>query len=163
MNDSYVGGMVRQYGNFSFTRVFQAGHEVPAYQPETAYEIFRRAMNNLDIATGNRSTLSSGPDVYASSGMADTFGLKQVAPPPAEPTCYILSLGSTCTPDQRRAVINGSAIIKDYMVVDMKTGGKGGSGGKNGTSGKSGASSIAPSSAGIWSFIILLIGVVALL
>jgi len=26
-NDSYVGGMVRQYGKFSFTRVYQAGHE----------------------------------------------------------------------------------------------------------------------------------------
>jgi carboxypeptidase C (cathepsin A) len=25
-NASYVGGVVRQYGNLSFTRVFQAGH-----------------------------------------------------------------------------------------------------------------------------------------
>jgi hypothetical protein len=25
VNSSYVGGLVRQYGNFSFTRVFQAG------------------------------------------------------------------------------------------------------------------------------------------
>lgn len=26
-NDTYVGGVVRQYGNLSFTRVFEAGHE----------------------------------------------------------------------------------------------------------------------------------------
>jgi carboxypeptidase C (cathepsin A) len=26
-NSSYVGGFVRQYGNLSFSRVFQAGHE----------------------------------------------------------------------------------------------------------------------------------------
>jgi carboxypeptidase C (cathepsin A) len=26
-NASYVGGLVRQYGNLSFSRIFQAGHE----------------------------------------------------------------------------------------------------------------------------------------
>lgn len=26
-NASYVGGLVRQHGNLSFTRVYQAGHE----------------------------------------------------------------------------------------------------------------------------------------
>lgn len=29
-NDSYVGGLVRQYGNLSFSRVFEAGHEIPS-------------------------------------------------------------------------------------------------------------------------------------
>jgi carboxypeptidase C (cathepsin A) len=70
-NSSYVGGQVRQYGNFSFSRVYgklqdediltrsrltktDAGHEIPSYQPETSYEIFMRAMTNRDIATGNQ-------------------------------------------------------------------------------------------------------------
>ena len=30
-NDSYVGGLVRQYGNLSFSRVFEAGHEGTHY------------------------------------------------------------------------------------------------------------------------------------
>jgi hypothetical protein len=29
-NDSFSGGQVRQYGNLSFNRVYQSGHEVPA-------------------------------------------------------------------------------------------------------------------------------------
>ncbi|KAF2435542.1 alpha/beta-hydrolase [Tothia fuscella] len=130
-NDTYVGGMVRQHGNFSFTRVFQAGHEVPAYQPETAYEIFRRSMNNLDIATGKVSTFQSGSDVYTSTGTKDTLDIRQAPPPEPEPTCCILRLSSTCTEEMIQAVKNGSAVIKDYIVVGME--GKG-----NGTSGSGG-------------------------
>jgi len=36
-NGSYVGGQVRQYGNFSFSRVYQAGHEGMFYSmPKSA-------------------------------------------------------------------------------------------------------------------------------
>jgi carboxypeptidase C (cathepsin A) len=52
VNGSYIGGQVRQHGNFSFSRVYQAGHLVPAYQPETAFKIFERAIKGLSIATG---------------------------------------------------------------------------------------------------------------
>lgn len=45
-NPLYVGGQLRQHGNFSFPRVYEAGHEVPAYQPETAYEIFQRSVQS---------------------------------------------------------------------------------------------------------------------
>ncbi|OQN96342.1 hypothetical protein B0A48_17598 [Cryoendolithus antarcticus] len=48
VNDSYVGGVVRQYGGLSFSRVFQAGHDVSFYQPETSYQIFNRALANRD-------------------------------------------------------------------------------------------------------------------
>jgi carboxypeptidase C (cathepsin A) len=56
-NDSYVGGQVRQHGNLSFSRVYQAGHKVPSYQPETAYRMFMRALFNKDIATGEADTI----------------------------------------------------------------------------------------------------------
>ncbi|KAL2865623.1 putative carboxypeptidase S1 [Aspergillus lucknowensis] len=115
-NASYVGGSVRQYGNFSFTRVFEAGHEVPAYQPETAYEIFQRAMFNQDIATGKISTAEDS--TYTTDGPSSTWNITNTVPDSPAPTCYILSLNSYCTDEQIESVVNGTALIKDYILVD---------------------------------------------
>jgi hypothetical protein len=49
--------LVRQYGNLSHIRTYQAGHAIPSHQPETAYKIFTRALFNMDIATGIQSTM----------------------------------------------------------------------------------------------------------
>lgn len=114
-NESYVGGVTRQYGNFSFTRVFQAGHEVPAYQPETSFVIFNRSLENLDIATGKVSTLEH-PD-YATEGPSDSWGWLNEIPENPEPKCYTLALTSTCTDEHIAAILNGTAIIKDYYYV----------------------------------------------
>jgi len=116
-NASYIGGMVRQYGNFSFSRVFESGHEVPAYQPETAFQIFNRTMNNLDIATGNVSTLPSRTGMYSSQGMSDTWSIKNQVPPMPQPTCYVLNF-ATCTDDQAEEVISGTIPIKNYILQD---------------------------------------------
>ena len=45
-------GEVRQYGNYSFMRIYEAGHEVPFYQPLASLAMFSRVLGNLDIATG---------------------------------------------------------------------------------------------------------------
>ena len=45
-------GEVRQHGRFSFMRIYEAGHEVPFYQPEAALEMFKRVLGSKDIATG---------------------------------------------------------------------------------------------------------------
>ncbi|KAI9802779.1 MAG: hypothetical protein M1833_001378 [Piccolia ochrophora] len=45
-------GEVRQYGNFSFLRMYEAGHEVPFYQPEASLAAFRRVINNLRLSDG---------------------------------------------------------------------------------------------------------------
>lgn len=64
-------GDTREYGNFSFTRVFDAGHMVPYYQPEAALAIFNRTINGLDIATGeekihdNYSTTGNSKSTYS--------------------------------------------------------------------------------------------------
>jgi len=117
-NASYVGGMVRQHGNLSFARVFEAGHEVPAYQPETAFQIFNRTLNNLDVATGTVSTLpGQGGSVYGSQGIADTFGIKNDVPPAPQPTCYVLDF-ATCTDDQQNEVVNGNTPIVNYILQD---------------------------------------------
>lgn len=114
-NASYVGGQVRQHGNFSFTRVYEAGHEVPSYQPETAYEIFHRALFNRDLATGKIDTAQNSN--YSTHGPASTWHIKNEVPESPEPLCYILALAATCTDDQAEGVINGTAVIKDYVVV----------------------------------------------
>ncbi|CBY00885.1 hypothetical protein LEMA_P020150.1 [Plenodomus lingam JN3] len=118
VNDTYIGGQVRQYGNLSFTRVYEAGHEVPAYQPETAYRIFQRALFNRDIATGNTSTLDM-PD-YSTVGPSDISNItnEPVVDPGSQ--CYVLDRGQ-CTDEQWETVMNGSALIKNWIVVDANT------------------------------------------
>lgn len=51
-NDGIVHGQVKQAGKFSFTRIYESGHMVPFYQPLAAQELFSRAVNGLDIASG---------------------------------------------------------------------------------------------------------------
>jgi hypothetical protein len=55
-NKAYDGGLVKQFGSLSFSRVFEAGHSVSAYQPETVYRIFMRAMKYS--STGPVSSLA---------------------------------------------------------------------------------------------------------
>lgn len=64
-------GDTREYGKLSFTRVFDAGHMVPFYQPEAALAMFNRTIRGLDIATGehnihaNYSTLGAPQSTYS--------------------------------------------------------------------------------------------------
>jgi carboxypeptidase C (cathepsin A) len=51
-SDHIVDGQVKQAGKFAFSRIYESGHEVPFYQPLAALEIFERAINGKDIATG---------------------------------------------------------------------------------------------------------------
>ncbi|KAI2485110.1 carboxypeptidase S1 [Pyrenophora tritici-repentis] len=65
MVDGTEYGEVRQYGNFSFARIYEAGHEIPYYQPLAALAYFNRTLNHYDIATGEitvtANLTSSGP------------------------------------------------------------------------------------------------------
>ncbi|KAI1395449.1 serine carboxypeptidase [Hypoxylon fuscum] len=118
INETYVGGQVRQYGNFSFSRVYEAGHEVPAYQPETAYKMFYRALFNKDIATGEVD-LVENPE-YATNGTADTWAIKNEDPPDLLHFCYIYDT-STCTDEQIESVLNGTAIIINGIIKDKNS------------------------------------------
>ncbi|KAB5522165.1 carboxypeptidase C [Coniochaeta sp. 2T2.1] len=108
-----VAGMTRQVGRYSFTRVFQAGHEVPSYQPEAAYEIFRRATLGLDIPSG--STVVD--DEYATEGPRSTWHIKNAVPEMPKPKCYILK-PITCLPEVWERFVAGKAVVKDYFVVE---------------------------------------------
>ncbi|KAI1639330.1 Alpha/Beta hydrolase protein [Biscogniauxia mediterranea] len=59
-------GESRQYGNFSFTRVYESGHEVPYYQPKAALELFRRVLGNLVVSDGSEQVTPT----YKSNGTA---------------------------------------------------------------------------------------------
>ncbi|KND92309.1 Carboxypeptidase S1 [Tolypocladium ophioglossoides CBS 100239] len=107
-----VAGMTRQLGNYSFTRVFQAGHEVPMYQPAAAYDIFMRATFNRDIPTGRLPVA----DELATAGPPDTWHIKNVPPRAPPPKCYVLA-PDTCTPDVWEKVEAGEVEVKDYFVV----------------------------------------------
>ena len=120
-NDSYVGGQVRQHGNLSFSRVYQAGHEVPSYQPETAYRIFMRALTNRDIATGEVNTVTDDPRTYQTFGPASTWQFKNEDPPEFQQFCYVLNPTALCTEEQIAAVQDGDAEIINYIVVDSNS------------------------------------------
>lgn len=108
-----VAGMTRQHGNFSFTRVFQAGHEVPSYQPEAAHAIFRRAMLNRDVPTGKTAVT----DDFTTAGPSDTWHIKNVPPVSPAPRCYVLK-PETCLPEVWERAAKGLAEVKDFFVVD---------------------------------------------
>lgn len=64
--DKVVHGVVKQSGNYSFVRVYDAGHSVPFYKPLTALTMFERMLKNTDIATGTQNVTAS----YKSTGPA---------------------------------------------------------------------------------------------
>ncbi|KAI0120715.1 Alpha/Beta hydrolase protein [Xylariales sp. AK1849] len=115
-NETYVGGMVRQYGNLSFSRVFDAGHEVPWYQPETAYQIFNRVMSDKDVATGLTPTKGCGKP-YSSVGVDNVFSIKNDLPPTTKPECYFWDMLETCSKAQKLMFQNGTAIAKDFIMI----------------------------------------------
>ncbi|KAI9692041.1 MAG: hypothetical protein M1820_009576 [Bogoriella megaspora] len=67
-SDGIVHGQVKQAGNYSFVRIYDAGHEVPFYQPLASLEIFERMLNHTDIATGKVKVTDS----YITQGPKDS-------------------------------------------------------------------------------------------
>ncbi|KAF2171513.1 hypothetical protein M409DRAFT_18628 [Zasmidium cellare ATCC 36951] len=121
-NASYIGGTVRQYGPLSFSRVYQAGHGIAGLQPETAFRIIERAMAGVDIATGTHPILPDNADVYQSKGLKDTYSIKnEVLPTEVLQVCYLLDVNATCTDEQKDAIANGTAVIREYMLVDKNS------------------------------------------
>lgn len=93
------GGVVKQVGSVSFSRVFQAGHTVNAYAPATVRAIFARTIAGMDVATGAESVVSSdstrrqqrqGSDLYATVGPRESQGMFNETLPASPPqTCVV--------------------------------------------------------------------------
>ncbi|KAH7359954.1 carboxypeptidase-like protein S1 [Pyrenochaeta sp. MPI-SDFR-AT-0127] len=120
-NESYVGGLVRQYGNLSYIRTYGAGHAIPAYQPETAYQIFTRALFNRDIATGKESTAGTEEsNTYKSSGRSDPNVQRELDTSEKLTYCYTYAAES-CYDWQIQAILNGTAEICEWIFVDANS------------------------------------------
>lgn len=114
------GGLVRQAASFSFSRVFQAGHEVPYYQPAVALALFGRTIFGLDAATG----LQVVGSVYATKGPSNIRNVTEsaVVPPQGPPECYVdaaplSNQPSRCTDAQLAALQAGTAVVSADRVV----------------------------------------------
>ncbi|KAI9708649.1 MAG: hypothetical protein M1820_003867 [Bogoriella megaspora] len=71
-------GEVRQYGNFSFTRIYEAGHEVPFYQPSASLQLFNRTLYAFDIATGEKKVTAD----LSTTGQANATHTEPYVPLP---------------------------------------------------------------------------------
>jgi len=78
-SDGVVHGQVKAAGKFSFVRIYEAGHEVPFYQPLVALEMVNRTIHGFDIATGqtvvSNTYVTNGPvdSTYNDTGSTVTF------------------------------------------------------------------------------------------
>ena len=106
VNNTYVGGAVKQYGNLSFSRIYNAGHLIPAYQPETAFTVFTRIIMGNDISFGQTVDLAT----YRSNGPLNST---YTAKPPSKrsPVCFIRDMKAKCTDEQKEKLRAGQGII----------------------------------------------------
>ncbi|KAK3955614.1 Alpha/Beta hydrolase protein [Pseudoneurospora amorphoporcata] len=118
-------GAVRQFGNLSFSRIYQAGHYVPAYQPETAFRVFERVISGQAVSNGARVNLGE----YATQGPKKAD--KQLTPPnEVVAKCFLRNLGATCTQEQVEAILQGQGVVingvwykeqKDWKLVTARS------------------------------------------
>lgn len=107
VNDTYVGGAVKQYGNLSFSRVYDAGHFVPYYQPETAFQIFARVIMGNELSTAADVDLAT----YTSNGTANSTHTNKVPSAPAS-TCWVRNWADSCSDDDTTAMQDGKGVVE---------------------------------------------------
>ncbi|KAK5078291.1 hypothetical protein LTR64_003300 [Lithohypha guttulata] len=113
-NNSYIGGVVREYGNLSFSRIYDAGHLVPAYQPETAFTVFSRVIAGTGISLGLPIDLST----FATTGDANATHTN-LAPTAAAPICFLRAINSTCNRDQKNMVANRAGVVINGVLYSQ--------------------------------------------
>ncbi|KAF2200320.1 alpha/beta-hydrolase [Delitschia confertaspora ATCC 74209] len=116
VNSSYIGGQVRQYGNLSFSRIYDSGHMVPSHQPETAFTVFTRIIQGTDIGTGTHINLST----FSTKGDTTSAHTNKV-PEQEEAVCWVRSMGATCTEDQYAQMRAGKGVVMNGVFYDKKS------------------------------------------
>ena len=113
VNNTYVGGAVRQYGNLSFSRVYDAGHLIPAYQPETAFTVFTRIISGTSLTTGEQIDRS----VYGTTGTANATYVND-SPKALKPRCWIRNINATCTEEQLETIKAGKGALVNGILYN---------------------------------------------
>ncbi|KAK0124304.1 hypothetical protein ONS95_009275 [Cadophora gregata] len=113
VNTSYIGGVVRQYGNLSFSRIYDAGHSVPAYQPETAFQVFARILSGTSVSTGE----IINPSLYNTTGALNATHTNSLPPSPSA-TCWQRNIPETCNGDQKQQIVNREGVIINGILYD---------------------------------------------
>jgi hypothetical protein len=111
MVDNVEYGKVRQHGNFSFTRIYASGHEIPYYQPKASLEFFRRVLGKKAVADGVADvTASYGTNGTSGSGTTPTQSSAPSGSPSPSPT------GAATTPSPSKSA--GQRRIKMFWRWD---------------------------------------------
>ncbi|KAH7128376.1 Alpha/Beta hydrolase protein [Dendryphion nanum] len=116
-NSNARAGVVRQHDKVSFSRVFDAGHAVGAYQPEAVSEIFDRVMFDGEVATGREHTANNTK--FTSTGPASSFHMKNTAPKSPKNECYLWLAYLTCTKEELAALANGTAVVENFILKSI--------------------------------------------
>ncbi|EXF82021.1 serine carboxypeptidase [Colletotrichum fioriniae PJ7] len=116
VNDSYIGGVVRQFGNLSFSRIYQAGHSVPAYQPETAFQVFARVIMGTSISTGDQVNLAN----YNTSGDAHATHTDKLPDSPAA-TCWLRYMQASCSDEQVSMLQRGEGTVINGVLYSASS------------------------------------------
>jgi carboxypeptidase C (cathepsin A) len=116
VNVTYIGGLTKQHNSLSLTRILNAGHSAGYFQPQTVLEIFERSsVRDVDIASGAKRVGRHGG--YSTKGPRSAWSHFEVLPDVPAPICYIWEVAGTCTEEQFGALVDGSAVVEDDIVV----------------------------------------------
>jgi hypothetical protein len=113
---------VRQFGNLSFSHIFDAGHLVPMYQPETAFTVFTRVIKGVDVSMGRNVDLST----YVTEGVEDSSVRRNEAGGGEAAVCWIRDVQGTCSETERMGIEKGEGDVRngvwntDHDVEDVK-------------------------------------------
>ncbi|KAH8904331.1 alpha/beta-hydrolase [Coniochaeta sp. PMI_546] len=144
VNDSYIGGVVRQYGNLSFSRVYQAGHFVPAYQPETAFQVFARIILGTSVSTGEPVNLGT----YNTTGPLNATSSLSLPPSPTA-TCYLRNMAGSCPDDAVSSILAGQGFIMNEVWYSASSAWPGATSSTT-ASGQTSTTSVSPTLTGVF-------------
>ncbi|RAL68547.1 hypothetical protein DID88_007273 [Monilinia fructigena] len=81
---------------------------IPAYQPETAFQVFARIIMGTSLSTGETINLS----VYNTTGPLNATHTTSLPSSPTN-TCYLRNIQETCTENERNMIVDGKGAIID--------------------------------------------------